>query len=256
MLGWLRLADELRRWARADRRPQLWWRDDDARGPSPALDRLLHCAGGRPLALAVIPQEVDPALVVRLRPHREICILQHGVDHRPAAPSGSPSQFSPDDSAARVAHRLAAGWRRLAAFERRLPVYVPPWNHVTPNVLAALEQTDLQAVSAWQAPPEPRRVDVHLDLLRWRPGPRFVGQALFLGRLRRMLAGRRKARRWDDPIGLLTHHLDHDEAAWRFLERLMGWDPLRAQAWWRGADELFDLAPEIASRRNSGARIP
>ena len=26
----------------------------------------------------------------------------------------------------------------------------------------------------------------------------------------------------DEPLGILTHHLDHDEATWSFLERLLG----------------------------------
>lgn len=26
---------------------------------------------------------------------------------------------------------------------------------------------------------------------------------------------------WDAPVGLLTHHLDHDEPAWGFLERFI-----------------------------------
>lgn len=245
MLGWMRLAAELRRWARADRRPQMWWRDDDARSPTPALDRLLACAAGRPLALAVIPQDVDPALADRLNPCGKVSILQHGVDHRPARPQGTPSQFSPDAPVLVVSDGLTRGWRGLAAFERRLPIYVPPWNHLTPNVEAALGLTELRAVSASQGPTASRRGDVHLDLLRWKPRPSFVGQGRFLARLRRVLASRRTAERWDDPIGLLTHHLDHDAAAWRFLDRLMAWPPLDERACWRGAEDLFDLRHEI-----------
>jgi hypothetical protein len=33
-----------------------------------------------------------------------------------------------------------------------------------------------------------------------------------------LLAERRRAGLWDEPLGLLSHHLDHDEDAWRFLE--------------------------------------
>ena len=68
MFGWVLLAAELSRWTREGRRPQLWWRDDDARSPTPALARLIACAApdGIPLALAVIPAGLDPALAALL----------------------------------------------------------------------------------------------------------------------------------------------------------------------------------------------
>ena len=52
------------------------WRDDDARAPTLALDRLLalQAEAGVPLALAVIPDRVDPALEARLQ-GRPISIL-------------------------------------------------------------------------------------------------------------------------------------------------------------------------------------
>jgi hypothetical protein len=37
----------------------------------------------------------------------------------------------------------------------------------------------------------------------------------------RLLAERRAKGAWDQPLGLLTHHLDHDEPAWRFLEAFL-----------------------------------
>jgi hypothetical protein len=70
-----------------------------------------------------------------------------------------------------------------------------------------------------------------------------VGGGKFLSRLRRALAQRRRRRDWDEPIGLLTHHLDHDEAAWAFLGKLLAFDPFRAAADWRSAEELFRLTP-------------
>jgi hypothetical protein len=62
-----------------------------------------------------------------------------------------------------------------------------------------------------------RRLDAHLDLLRWSDIPHFRGKGKFLGDLRRQLARRRRANMLALPVGLLTHHLDHDEAAWCFL---------------------------------------
>jgi hypothetical protein len=204
----------------------------------------------------VVPDGVDLALAGQLRSHPQVSVMQHGVDHRSQSTSGPPSQFSAAEPVSQVAVRLEQGWRQLAAFQERLPVYVPPWNDLTANVQAALPLTSLQFVSAWREPSEPGRQDVHLDLLRWQPRPRFIGETRFLSRLRRALAERRKAGRWDDPIGLLTHHLDHDEAAWRFLRRLLDWRPLSARVWWRSAGELFGLAHETARQRNTGAANP
>ncbi len=241
MLDWMRLEAELARWARAGRRPQLWWRDDDARTVTAALARLLKCAtvAGAPISLAVIPDGIDPKLADFLNDRPSVSVLQHGTDHRSADLVGRQSQFDEAEPAPAVARRLARGWARLEGFDHRLPIYVPPWNDLTANVQAALPLAGLTHVSAWAGPTQAGRVDAHLDLLRWRPRPRFTGSARLLGRLRRALAARRRLGLWDQPIGLLTHHLDHDEAAWRFLGRLLAWPALRHAAEWRTAQELF-----------------
>jgi len=245
VFAWPLLAAELRHWSREGRRPQLWWRDDDAQALTPALVELLACVtrDAIPLALAVIPEGADPSLAVFLRTQPLVCVMQHGLDHVNAGPPSRPAQFAPEAPVAQVAARLRRGWAQLAAFDRRLPVYVPPWNSLQPNVLAALEPAGLQGVSAWAGPPGPGRMDTHLDLLRWQPRPRFVGRGKFLGRLRRALARRRLQGRWDEPVGLLTHHLDHDRAAWTFLADLLAFAPLRDIADWREPGELFGLNP-------------
>ena len=54
------LTDEFDRWADQGLTATLWWRDDDAIAPTPALDRLLDAAGPVPLTLAVIPALAEP----------------------------------------------------------------------------------------------------------------------------------------------------------------------------------------------------
>jgi hypothetical protein len=245
MLGWLLLAAELGRWDRCGRRPQLWWRDDDAQAATPALLRLIDetAADAVPMALAVIPEGLCPSLAAHLNSRPRISVMQHGADHRDCGAFERPSQFSGDATPDQVAARLRRGWALLEGFEHRLAVYVPPWNDLKPNVVQGVEAAGLRGVSGWAGWAGRRRVDAHLDLLRWRPAPRFVGRARFLRRLRRALAARRIAQRWDQPIGLLTHHLNHDDAAWAFLKALLAFRPLRRSAQWRAADELFDLEP-------------
>ncbi len=242
MLGWWRLRLELARWRRAGRRPVLWWRDDDARAVTPQFRRLLVHAtrADLPLCLAVIPEGLEPELCAVVAPYARIVILQHGFDHLNGAGS-PPSEFSAAEDPQDVAHRLAEGWSRLQGFHRRLPVYVPPWNRLTPNVAAAAPLAGLQGISAWKGLSQPGRVDTHLDLMRWRGGPRFTGREPLLGRLTALLEWRRREGLWREPIGLLTHHLVHDEQAWCFLDELLLFPPLQQGADWPEAATLFDI---------------
>ena len=161
--------------------------------------------------------------------------------------TGAPSEFRPDEPARDVAARLAEGWAALEGFERRLPVYVPPWNALAPNVEEALKLSGHEALSAWSSLSRPGRVDAHVDVLRWRGGPRFAGRERVLGRLTEALRMRRREGLWNEPVGLLTHHLAHDEPAWRFLEDLLLFAPLQGSVEWPRASVLFGLgAPATA----------
>ena len=248
MFAWALVEAELGRWAKAGKRPQFWWRDDDAGALTAPLERLVACAAAAraPLSLAVIPDRAEVCLALYLNERPWISVLQHGVDHRNDCLRGRPSQFAEQAPTAAIARRLVRGWGRLAMFDSRLPVYVPPWNALGDNVIRALPVAGLTAVSAWNGPAGPDRLDAHLDLMRWRPVARFTGEARFLSRLRRALKQRRLGGAWDEPIGLLTHHLDHDEAAWRFLDALLTHEPLRRLSDWRCAQDLLRLKPARA----------
>jgi hypothetical protein len=246
MFGWWRLGSELAHWRRAGQRPVLWWRDDDARAATAELRRLLVHAtrADAPLCLAVIPEGVDPELPAVVAPYPRIAILQHGVTHLNGW--GTPaSEFAPVETPEAVAERLIEGWSRLEGFRRRLPVYVPPWNVLTPNVSAALDLSGHRAVSAWNGLSRPGQVDAHLDLLRWRGGARFAGRERFLGLLTTLLEWRRRRSLWREPIGLLTHHLAHDEEAWRFLDDLLLFEPLQERADWPDPQVLFGFAAAV-----------
>jgi hypothetical protein len=240
-LGWLRLGAELARWRKARRTPLLWWRDDDAFEPSTQLRRLVGHAerAGVPLSLSVIPALLSPELCAWVNRYPSVTVLQHGIDHTDAGGAEEPTQFDPRQPPHAVAQRLGHGWSALAGFHRRIPVYVPPWNALTPNVTAAAAMVGLESISAWGAPAGEGRIDAHIELMRWGGSPRFAGRGRVLNRLRRALKRRRLQQRWDEPIGLLTHHLVHDDAAWRFLAALLGFEPLKRTARWPGADVLF-----------------
>lgn len=221
------LSLELRRWRLANRTPVLWWRDDDAREDTPALRRLLALAAGTgvPLTLAAIPDGDRAGLGAVLAGRSGVALVQHGVDHRNRAAEGLGSgEFAPEATPSQIGAALDAGWARLAELPGALKVFVPPWNAIHPALPRALATAGYTGWSAWaQTEPggSPRRVDAHLDVLRWKGGGRFRGRGAVFRRFARLLAERRRSGQWDAPIGLLTHHLDHDEAAWVFLDRFL-----------------------------------
>ena len=63
--------------------------------------------------------------------------------------------------------------------------------------------------------------NVHVDPINWRER-RFAGEGKALsGIIGELKARRDGATDADEPVGLLTHHLDHDAGLWKFLERLL-----------------------------------
>jgi hypothetical protein len=63
--------------------------------------------------------------------------------------------------------------------------------------------------------------NVHADLLTGWPNPKFVGTGKVIDGLIEHLKGRRLGNfEFEEPTGILTHHLDQDEPAFDFIERL------------------------------------
>lgn len=254
-LAWAGLSRELARWRARGHKPRLWWRDDDAGEAVPALERLLALSVGRglPITLAVIPHKMTPALpalVVR----QGVTVAQHGTDHRDRSGGGPSTEFPPSEPPASIATRLAEGWARLEPLPNRIPLFVPPWNALSDSLIAGLPLAGFRGLSATGQPwplrePLPR-LDVMIDLLRWKPAPAFRGTRAILRRLKRALRERRRTGRWDAPIGLLTHHLDHDEATWAFIESLPA--RLGTKVSWLGHEDLITFLAEPAGSLQPG----
>lgn len=233
----LALGSELRLWTKAGHAPVLWWRDDDARGPTGALEQLLRLARRHqaPLTLAAIAGPRLPLLVRRVERDLHVEIAVHGFKHVNRQPEGRGfGEIVETDQIEWVRAQLRA---TVTAFVRagvNPSLFVPPWNNLRPQLMAVLPDSPLRAVSGFDQTASVQggvaRLDVHLDVLRWKDAARFRGQWKFLGRMRRLLKQRRLAGQWDEPIGLLTHHLDHDHATWLFLERFLAVFPMRARA--------------------------
>lgn len=259
---WRDLALELDRWGEEGRIATLWWRDDDASAPSQRLDELLEIAGGVPVALAVIPAAAGPALAARLDrvPAAAVRVLQHGWRHCDHSNGGKKSEFPASRSREAVAEDLAAGCARLAALfgDRTLAVLAPPWNRFEDGLLPLLAAAGLRAISrinpraaAWPAPGV-FAANVHVDLVAWRGGRGFIGEAAALGGLVGHLRERRSgAADPDEPTGILTHHLVQDEATGGFLRRLVAMLRGHRAARWVEPRQVFapaSTAPAAAER--------
>ncbi|WP_051249326.1 polysaccharide deacetylase family protein [Inquilinus limosus] len=244
---WTELRAELDRWAALGRRASFWWRDDDAVAPSPALDRLLALAArhGRWVALAVIPDGTGPALAERLAGTPTVAI-QHGWAHRSHAPAGEKTAELGDHRPAEaVLAELSAGRDKLQALfgDRFRPVLAPPWNRIGPQLRARLGEAGLLVLSGFgarDAAPGPAQVNTHADPVDWRGGRGFAGIDRTLAPILRHLADRRVgAADPEEPTGILTHHLVHDDEGWIFLDGLFSLLSRHPAAAWPDADSLF-----------------
>lgn len=254
MSAWPSLARELDAWHDGGRTAELWWRDDDATRPGPALDRALDLTAGAgiPLALAVIPARAETDLAARLAGRANVAVLVHGFRHaNHAAAEARKAEFGPDRPSAAMIAEIGQGWRRLQeTFAAALPVLVPPWNRIDPALVPRLPEAGIGGLSCYtpraaRAPtPGVVQVNTHVDIIDWHGGRGFLGEAAALALIVAHLAARRRGEAdATEPTGLLTHHAVHDEPAWRFLanlvEALAGHPAVR----WRDARALFAAAP-------------
>jgi hypothetical protein len=237
---------EMEAWRDAGRSPVFWWRDDDARRPSEGLHRLLRLSDACqvPLALAVIPDVDLTDLAATIRGWPLIRAIQHGCDHIDRNTGGGFSaEFAPNCPTREVAAALNAGWRRLSGATEAVPLYAPPWNVLTPNVRRALADTPLRGVSLYGALGDISdgllEINTHIDVMRWRPA-RFRGATAILNRTWRQLRSRRRDCRWEEPVGLLTHHRNLDAAAWLFLQEFLQRATAPGSGFqWRAVPELI-----------------
>ncbi len=249
MATWQDLWDELVRWQQDGRTATFWWRDDDATRESPQLVRLLNLGATQdvPVALAVIPRDIDGSLHALLLDYPLASVLQHGWSHENHAPGDQrQEEHGPHRPQEVMAEELAEGWRRLSRLPRALPVMVAPWNRVDPALLPTLPAVGLGGVStlgprdAAEPVPGVRRTNVHLDIMDWHGTGGFIGDGDALGQVLHHLAARRSnAVDPDEPTGLMTHHLFHDEGCWGFIEAFVAQTRSHPAVRWLGAKEAF-----------------
>ena len=243
---WLALDAELDRWHEAGGKARFWFRDDDAEHPTAALDRLVSLAGEHrvPMTLAVIPGNTGEPLARCLAAFPEINVAVHGWSHTNHAGAGEKKQELGMHRPARTAlNELRQGFDRLSALypSAFTPVLVPPWNRIAPGLLSELQPLGFRALSVFGAEKQGpiRLVNTHADIMDWH-GTRSgrADEAIIADILKRLAAMRETG----GTMGLLTHHLVHDAAAWSFIERLLAFTSPHPGCAWVSLAEILDEA--------------
>ncbi len=247
---WRDLERELDLWGKACARARFWVRDDDASKITPQLERLdqLATSHGIQIGLAVIPALLSADFITYLNsgaaPFFPMC---HGWDHANHGVQGKPSEFGPERPLGEQLQDLERARAAFCAAFHIAPVFVPPYDNIAPSTAEALPSAGFAALScapsrvvqrltrlhgrfAWLpalpvSPPLPvRSLDVHVDPVDWyRDLPTASERAEIEQKVVRELRLRRK--RYVDPttpIGILLHHLMHDDAIWAVTDELIG----------------------------------
>jgi len=241
---WSPLISALDGWRAQGRVARFWLRDDDAVEPTPALDRLLDLCGRYdvPATLAVIPAYAGEALAAHLRGGGSVEIALHGWSHENHAPPDQKKQelgsHRPADT---VLGELSEGVRRLGTLfgGRFVPVLVPPWNRIDKALLPHLGAIGVAGLSVFG--PEKASalpiVNTHADIMDWHGTRGSRPAADVIADIVKRLGEMESA----GTMGLLTHHLVHDEAAWTFIDGLLATTARHPACRWCGLGELLPV---------------
>jgi len=241
---WQPLTTELARWRQAGRVADFWLRDDDAIEPTAALDRLLATTAAHevPVALAVIPALTGAPLAERVARENHVTVAVHGWSHENHAPQDEKKQelgrHRPREI---VLAELSQGRARLQRLHagRFAPMLVPPWNRIDADLLPHLAGIGFSALSVFGVPrPGPMRMlNSTVDIMDWRGNRGGRDHAALISEI---VAQLELAFRGEGaPVGLLSHHLVHDETAWTFLDRLFDVTARSGACRWRSVGELL-----------------
>jgi peptidoglycan/xylan/chitin deacetylase (PgdA/CDA1 family) len=210
--------------SRAGRQLRFWLRDDDAVEPTRELDQLLDLTRSFavPLTLAVIPEYTGRDLAEHIGKHDDVTVAVHGWSHgNHAGPGEKKQELGAHRSIQTVAGELQAGFDTLSALYPKafIPMLVPPWNRISLDVVGALPSLGYRALSVFgrEKPAPLALLNTHVDIMNWHGVRGGREPDAVFRELAELLANP------DCPevIGILTHHLVHDENAWAFLQSLL-----------------------------------
>ncbi len=250
MNHWQRVDEELEKWDEHLLPARLWLRDDDAVDTTGPLKQLVQLIGqfDVPVALAVIPHFASRALAERVAATPHVCVALHGHAHTNHAPPGQKKcELGLHRDMQVVLDELTNGRAKLEQMfgERFINLLVPPWNRIDPQLVGKLASTGLAGFSTygWDCFPEisgVTQLNTHVDIIDWRgtrggrPASDLVDELAIALATARKLGG--------DPVGILSHHLIHDEAAWEFLRQLFHFSHQHRRIEWCHAASLSGVS--------------
>ncbi|MDB5526791.1 MAG: hypothetical protein JWM58_4554 [Rhizobium sp.] len=218
------LLAELDRWQANGRIACFWLRDDDAVKPTEPLDRLMDLTRryAVPATLAVIPECTGQELANYLQDKPMASVAVHGWSHKNHAGENEKKQeLGAHRPIEDVIAEIDGGFKHLQALypQQFTPVLVPPWNRIAAPMLAELPGLGYRALSVFgpeKAGPLPV-INTHVDLMDWHGTRRARAHSELASDIARRL---RQMFETGGTMGLLAHHLVHDEQAWAFLDAL------------------------------------
>lgn len=242
--AWEAVRRELDCWAEAGLTAKFWVRDDDAVEVSDNLLRLREFAANYDIrvGLAVIPGKLQLDLPGFLDHNKkQFYPMCHGWKHIDHSRGNKPGEFGPDRPLLNmIGDAQAALGLFCEHFSAVKAIFVPPFNRVTGAMVKTLPKIGFFGVSlmpnflerkilrfgsqlAWSGLikipnfAEFPRVDVHLDLINWKTKSAQESSTTINQLIQHLRARRLGLLAANTPIGLLTHHLVHDERIWRAL---------------------------------------
>jgi len=247
MTHWQPLDEELDKWQDAGEPVTLWWRDDDACILTPQLRKLVAIADENsvPIHLAVIPARLEADTVSFLSSSPNTRILQHGYAHIDHAPKGQGSwELGEHRPIATVVDDLQRGYNILdEAFGKKfLPVLVPPWTRFSEKLRPLLPGIGIKAYSAegersTNNDSDVKVIHAHSDPIKWKDNARFKGADRVIDDFVTHLQRRRQGLcDPTEPTGLCTHHMDHSQELWDFLDEFVCHTSQHSGAKWISID--------------------
>jgi hypothetical protein len=247
--AWHSVRDELDCWVNSGLKAKFWVRDDDAIEPSEQLMRLRSLAASHDIrvGLAVIPGCVSRDLIKFLdRNAPQFYPMCHGWKHVNYNLKKRPAEFGPDRPISGLVSDAKSAFRVFSElFGSARAIFVPPFNRVTPTLIKSLPDIGFLGVSLMPNYFERKilqvgsrlnynmpikipdfnvgpRIDVHIDVINWRARTAREIPAIANELVQHLRVRRLGFLRADAPIGLLTHHLVHDERIWRLCRDILG----------------------------------
>jgi len=232
---WEPLNEELSRWQDSGLTATLWWRDDDAVRVTPELEKLLTVAAntGTAPAIAVIPAVLKTNHMTPLNDTLFDCdgcaVFVHGFAHVNHASAGEKKcEFANQRSSDVMEDEIRRGVQILSAFDCFHAVFVPPWNRASDKLMDVLVEAGIRGFSGYGPRPAPmpkaglKQVNTHMDIIDWKGSRGFAGTERVLTMMTRHLRQKRHGLAdVQEPTGVLSHHLVHDDDCTSFLDEFI-----------------------------------